>query len=223
MDCFCYCKNWPFIHGSAFDTIISWVNRVKLCHIEALIDAAGDRVNFGNQLILDVLQIITVIWSDEIDGKTKVTKAPWKKDARLQYVMLVVVSRSGHNRDHCKHSLFRFWEFIWKKKKNANPHLIYQCGAGRYLHFWGSQNWWQHLLPGCRFPEWIGLQRKEYFNQLSDHFIIQFCTILKDRTLITYLYTPGFYTSHFWSHGTHGSCIPASSLHECRSKNSPVG
>ena len=117
MDCFCYCKNWPFIHGSAFDTIISWVNRVKLCHIEALIDAAGDRVNFSNQLILDVLQIITVIWSDEIDGKTKVTKAPWKKDARLQYVMLVVVSRSGHNRDHCKHNLFRFWEFIWKKKK----------------------------------------------------------------------------------------------------------
>lgn len=39
----------------------------------------------------------------------------------------------------------------------------------------------------------------------------------------TYQYRPGFCTTHFWSHGTHGSDIPASSLRECRSTSSQVG
>lgn len=43
----------------AFDAIviiiIIRVNRVKLCHIQALIDAAGNRLNFSNQLLLNVL------------------------------------------------------------------------------------------------------------------------------------------------------------------------
>lgn len=49
------------VFGSAFDAIIIWVNGVKLCHIQALINAAGDRLNFSNQLILNVLQVVAVI------------------------------------------------------------------------------------------------------------------------------------------------------------------
>lgn len=64
--------------GSTFDAIIIliiiWVNRVKLCHIQALIDAAWDGLNFSNQLILDVLQVVAVITGYQIDGQTQVTK-----------------------------------------------------------------------------------------------------------------------------------------------------
>lgn len=41
--------------------IIIRVNRVKLGHIEALINAARDGLDFGNQLLLNVLQVVTVI------------------------------------------------------------------------------------------------------------------------------------------------------------------
>lgn len=37
-----------------------WVNRVKLCHIQTLIDAAGDGLNVSDKLILNVLQVVAV-------------------------------------------------------------------------------------------------------------------------------------------------------------------
>lgn len=43
------------------NAIIIWVNRVKLCHIQALVNAAGDGLDVSNQLILNIFQVVAVI------------------------------------------------------------------------------------------------------------------------------------------------------------------
>lgn len=189
---------------------------MKLCHIQALINAAGDRLNFSNQLILNVLQVVAVIWSYQIDGQAQVSKTPWERMCIVKG-LCTVSSRVSKWRE-CQ---------ILESVAKTNPivvsvicdlHLICQCGAGMSLHFWGSQNWWPHLLPGCQFLEWIGLQESMHISQPA---IFHF--MKKRKTVFTYLCRPGFCTIHSWSHETHGSCIPASSLHECRSTSSPAG
>lgn len=37
-----------------------WVNRVKLGHIQALVNATGDGLNVSDQLILNVLQVVAI-------------------------------------------------------------------------------------------------------------------------------------------------------------------
>lgn len=61
---------------ATFDVIVIWIKSMKLCYIEALIDAAGDGLNFSNKLVLNVLQVVTVIRSYQIDGQTQVAKTP---------------------------------------------------------------------------------------------------------------------------------------------------
>lgn len=42
-------------------TTIFCVNRVKLCNIQALVNAAGYGLNVSNQLVLNILQIVAII------------------------------------------------------------------------------------------------------------------------------------------------------------------
>lgn len=52
---------------------------MELCHVQALVDAAGDGLNVGHQLVLDGLQVEAVLRGDQVDGQTQVTKPPWKR------------------------------------------------------------------------------------------------------------------------------------------------
>lgn len=53
-----------FVFGTvvfAIIIIIIWVDRVKLCHIQALVNAPRDGLDVSNQLILNVLQVVAVL------------------------------------------------------------------------------------------------------------------------------------------------------------------
>lgn len=49
---------------------------VELGHVQALIDAAGNGLDVGDQLLLDGLQVEPVVRCDEIDGQAQVTEPP---------------------------------------------------------------------------------------------------------------------------------------------------
>lgn len=49
---------------------------MELSHIQALIDAAWNGLDVGDQLFLDGLQVESVLWCDEIDRQPQMTKPP---------------------------------------------------------------------------------------------------------------------------------------------------
>lgn len=58
------------------DRLAVVAGRVELGHVEALVDAAGDGLDVGHQLVLDGLQVEAVLGGDQVDGQAQVTKAP---------------------------------------------------------------------------------------------------------------------------------------------------
>lgn len=52
---------------------------VELGHVQALIDAARDGLDVGDQLLLDGLQVEPVVRGDEVDGQAQVTEPPCKR------------------------------------------------------------------------------------------------------------------------------------------------
>ena len=50
---------------------------MELGHVQALVDAAGDGLDVGHQLVLDGLQVKAILRGDQVDGQAKVTKPPW--------------------------------------------------------------------------------------------------------------------------------------------------
>lgn len=52
------------------------IGGVEFCHIQALVDAARDRLDVGDQLVLDGLQIEAVFRGDQVDGQAQVAKPP---------------------------------------------------------------------------------------------------------------------------------------------------
>lgn len=61
-----------------------------LGHVEALVDAAGDGLDVGHQLLLDGLQVEAVLRGDQVDGQTQVAKPPW-----LPWKQRINVTRSS--------------------------------------------------------------------------------------------------------------------------------
>lgn len=57
--------------------------RVELGHVEALVDAAGDGLDVGHQLVLDGFQVEAVLWCDQVDGQAQVTEPPWERQNML--------------------------------------------------------------------------------------------------------------------------------------------
>lgn len=53
---------------------------MELSHVQALIDAARDGLDVGDQLLLDGLQVEPVVRRDEVDGQAQVTEPPCKRD-----------------------------------------------------------------------------------------------------------------------------------------------
>lgn len=51
------------LHHFSFAVLIPWVDRVKLGHVQALVNAARDGLDFSDQLLLNVLQVVTIFWS----------------------------------------------------------------------------------------------------------------------------------------------------------------
>ena len=52
------------------------VGGVELGYVETLVDAAGDGLDVGHQLVFDGLQVEAVLRGDQVDGQTQVTKPP---------------------------------------------------------------------------------------------------------------------------------------------------
>lgn len=46
-----------------------------LCHIQTLVNGAGNGLDVSHQLLLDGLQVEAVIRRDQVDGQTQVPKA----------------------------------------------------------------------------------------------------------------------------------------------------
>ena len=88
------CSQFPVFRSLFFIIIIVWVNRVKLCHIQALIDAAGDGLYVSDQLILCILQVVAIFWSDQIDSQTQVTKSSCKGRRCMKITWLWQVFRA---------------------------------------------------------------------------------------------------------------------------------
>ena len=53
-----------------------WVGGVELGHVQALVDAAGDGLEIGHQLVLDGLQVKAVLRGDQVNGQAQMTKPP---------------------------------------------------------------------------------------------------------------------------------------------------
>ena len=54
---------------------------VVLGHVEALVDAAGNGLDIGHQLLFSGLQVDAILWRDEIYGQPQVTKPPWERES----------------------------------------------------------------------------------------------------------------------------------------------
>lgn len=50
--------------------------RVVLGHVEALVDAAGNGLDVGHQLILNGLQVEAVVRRDQVNGQAQVSEPP---------------------------------------------------------------------------------------------------------------------------------------------------
>lgn len=48
------------LHHFSFAVLIPWVDRVELSHVQALVNAARDWLDFRDQLLLNVLQVVTI-------------------------------------------------------------------------------------------------------------------------------------------------------------------
>lgn len=52
------------------------VGGVELGHVQALVDAAGNGLDVGHQLVFNGLQVEAVLRGDQVDGQAEVTKPP---------------------------------------------------------------------------------------------------------------------------------------------------
>lgn len=181
------------------------VNRVKLCNIQALVNAAGYGLNVSNQLVLNILQIVAIIWSYEVDSQTQVTKTPCGKSTWCQACI-----SSGITNSSCKPNLLTKRQVTW----SSNAVEVGLCIFGEV-----KINNHVYSLDVNSPSEEVYKKTCAYSTQWT--FVLPL-HIFPMQKLFTYLCRLGFCTIHFWSHGTHGFCTPASSLHECRSMNNQV-
>lgn len=71
------------------------VHRVKLCHIQALIDAARNGLYVRHQLVLNGLQVKTILSGNEIDCQTQMSKPSYKLNTAT--VKLYTLNKSCYN------------------------------------------------------------------------------------------------------------------------------